>query len=191
MAIARLSSVGGGAADEGDVDRDRLVEQPLLAVDFHHPNQLLGGARVELAARQARIDEGAEADARQVPGLAGGDVAVQMRDHALRQVVGGDPVVHRERTHLRDQAPVAADDARQQALAAESVQAALAAIALAGGEEQGQAGRLLLGVEALGQRRQQLIGRADADEARGGERVAGPHQRGGLGGGDDLVAHGR
>ncbi len=34
---------------------------------------------VELAAAVARIDEGAEADAREVPGLAGGDVAVEVR----------------------------------------------------------------------------------------------------------------
>ena len=41
--------VGGGAAQERDVDRKGLVEQPLLAVDLHHPHEVLGGAVVDLA----------------------------------------------------------------------------------------------------------------------------------------------
>ena len=43
-----------------DRDRERLVEQPLLAVDLHHAHQVLGRARVDLAAVLARIDEGAQ-----------------------------------------------------------------------------------------------------------------------------------
>ena len=48
------------------------------------------------AAAEARVDEGAEADSAEVPRPAGGDVAEQARDHALRQVVGLDPVLDRE-----------------------------------------------------------------------------------------------
>ena len=47
-----------------DVDRERLVEQVLLAADRHQRHQVVGGAGVELAAAVARIDEGAEADPR-------------------------------------------------------------------------------------------------------------------------------
>ena len=46
--------VGGGAADDRDVDRDRLVEQPLPAVDLHHPDEIGCADQVQLAAAQAR-----------------------------------------------------------------------------------------------------------------------------------------
>ena len=61
--------VGGGAADDGDMDRERLVEQEVLAADAQQRAQVLGGALVELAAAVARIDERAEADAVRWPGL--------------------------------------------------------------------------------------------------------------------------
>ena len=92
----------------------RLVEEVFLAADRHQRHQLVDAAGVELAAAVARVDEGAEADPAQVPGLAAGDVAEQVRDHALRQVVGLDLVVDRELLQLRHQAPVAADRALHQ-----------------------------------------------------------------------------
>ena len=103
--------VGGGGADEGDVDRERLVEQPFLAVELDQADELLGRGGVDLAARLARVDEGAQADLGEGAGLAGGDVAVEVRDHALRQVVGLDPVLDRQPADLGDQPPMAADDA--------------------------------------------------------------------------------
>ena len=84
--------IGGGAADDADVDREGLVEKRLLAADRHHLHQLVGRALVELAAAKAGIDEGAEPDPGQMPGSLGSDVAEQVRDHALRQVVGLDAV---------------------------------------------------------------------------------------------------
>ena len=107
--------VGGRAADDADVDRKGPVEQVLLAVDFDQRHQILGRALVDLAAAEARIDERAEADARELARLAGGDVAEQVRDHALRQVVGLDLVRDRERLQLRHESPVAADDALEAA----------------------------------------------------------------------------
>ena len=35
--------VGGGAAQEGDVEREAAIEQPFLAVDLHHPDEVFGG----------------------------------------------------------------------------------------------------------------------------------------------------
>ena len=69
-------------------DRKRLVEQVLLASDRHQLDQILGGARVDLAAAEPRIDESAKADASQMARAVRGDIAEQMRDDALRQVVG-------------------------------------------------------------------------------------------------------
>ena len=74
-------------------------------------------------------------DAGERAGLAGGDVAVEVRDHALRQVVGLDLALEREAADLRDQAPVAADDALEQAVMAERVEPAVLAVALAGREQ--------------------------------------------------------
>ena len=85
--------IGGGAADQGDVDRERLVEQPLLAVDLDQPDEILGGACVDLAAALARIDEGAQSDL----GERAGACAARCRGTGARcmperQVVGLDAV---------------------------------------------------------------------------------------------------
>ena len=135
--------VGRGGADDAHLDREGLVEQVVLAVDGHHAHQVLGGARVELAAAMARVDEGVQPHARERAGLAGGDVAKQVRDHALRQVPGLDQVVHGELLHLGHQAPVAADHPLQQAGVAQVVEPAVLAVALAGGIDQRQVARRL------------------------------------------------
>jgi hypothetical protein len=78
---------------------------------------------------------------------------------------------------------VAADHARDQALVAQVVQAALLAVALAGGVDQGQVrAAAALGQEALLQRHRQALGKADADEAAGGHGVAVVDQAHRLGG---------
>ena len=169
--------IGGGAAHDADVDRERAVEQVLLAVDRHQRHELLLGARVDPAAAVARIDEGAEADARELARLARGDVAEQVRDHALRQVVRLDPVADGERLQLRHEAPVAADHALDEPVVPEMVEAALLAVALARRVDEREparaadaVGRLLRRFEeALLQRDRDVLGEADADEAAGGD----------------------
>jgi hypothetical protein len=172
--------VGSGAADDADVDRKGLVEQVVLAVDRHQPHKILGGARVELATAEARIDEGAQPDPGQRARLAGGDVAEQVRDHPLRQVPGLDAVIDRKRLQARHQPPVAADHARHQALVAEVVEAARLAVALPGRIHQGQVARAARAAlrleEALFERDRDALGKADADEAAGGDRVAAADQ---------------
>ena len=187
--------VGGGAADDADADREGLVEKVFLAVDLHHAHQVPGGAAVDLAAAEARVDEGAEADPGDGAGLAGGDVAVQVGDDALGQVVGLDAVGHGEFLQARDETPVAADDAGDEAFMAEVVEAAVLAVALTGTVDEGQAfglaaavGVLVAGFkEALLERDGDVLGKADADEAGGGHGVAGADQFDGVGGADDLA----
>ena len=103
--------VGGGGADDADIDRKRFAKQIFLTADHHQFDQIRLGAGVELATAVARIDEGTQPTRVKGPRLAGGDIAVQMGDHALRQVPGFDLVVHRQRLQLRHQSPVPADDA--------------------------------------------------------------------------------
>ena len=81
-------AVGRRRADDGDVDRERLVEQTLATSQVAQLDQLLGGARVHPSAVESRVDEGAEADSAEVTRSAAGDIAEQARDHALREVVG-------------------------------------------------------------------------------------------------------
>jgi hypothetical protein len=80
--------VAGCSPDDTDIDREPLVEEIFLAVDFHQADDVLLRLLVELAAAVARIDESAEADARDMAGTVRGDVAEQMRDHTLRQIIG-------------------------------------------------------------------------------------------------------
>ena len=180
--------VGGGGADQRDVDRKGLVEQVLVAVDFHQAHELLLRLLIDLPTAEARVDEGAQAHLAQVARLAGGDVAEQVRDHALRQVPGLDAAGHRELLQRGHQAPVAADDARHQPVVAEVVEAALLAVALAGGVDQCQAARRGRFEEAGLERHRQVLGETDADEAAGGHRVAVGDQPHGIGGADHLAA---
>jgi hypothetical protein len=62
--------VRGGAAQDRHVDRQGAVEEVLLAAERDRLDEVLGGARVDLAAAVARIDEGVEAHARDGAGLA-------------------------------------------------------------------------------------------------------------------------
>ena len=185
IAEARLSSrqrlpfhgdvaggIGGGAAHERDLDREGLVEEPGLAAQLDELDEVLGGAGVELAAAEARVDEGAKPDLRQRPGQPRRNVAVEMRDAAERQVVGLDLVVEGERAELRHQRPMPADDASHEPLVGEPVEAALLAVAGRGGKHQRQSGGRRRLAETLRQGDDQLVRGADADEARDRDRVA-------------------
>src|SRR6478672_3985692 len=88
--------VGGGAANDADIDRDRLVEQIFLAPDRHQFDQILGRFLVELAAAEARIGEGAKAYAGEVPRFAGGDVSVEVGERPQWQVVAFNLVTDNE-----------------------------------------------------------------------------------------------
>ena len=56
--------VGGRAADDGDVDRERVEQQPLAAAERDDLDEVLGRPRVLLAAGLARVHVRAEADLR-------------------------------------------------------------------------------------------------------------------------------
>ena len=76
------------------------------------------------------------------PGPVRGDVAEEVGDHALRQVVGLDLVGDGELLQLRHKAPMAADDASDQPLMREVIEPAILAVALAGGIDQREVRRL-------------------------------------------------
>ncbi len=67
-----------------------------------------------------------------MPRLARSDVAEEMHDHALRQVVGFQLVRYRQGLKFRHEPPVAPDHAPHEARMPEVVEAALLAVALSG-----------------------------------------------------------
>ena len=73
-----LRPVGRGAADQGDVQRDGLVEDPFLAVDLHQAHEVVGCAGA-LAAVVGWVDERSKAYVRQSPGPSPGDVSEEQR----------------------------------------------------------------------------------------------------------------
>ena len=164
--------IGRGAAHERDLDREGLVEEPGLAAQLDELDELLGRAGVELAAAEARVDEGAKPDLRQRPGQPCRNVAVEMRDAAEGQVVGLDLVVEGERAELRHERPMPADDASHEPLVGEPVEAALLAVAGRRGKHQRQSGGRRRLAETLRQGDDQLVRGADPDEARDRDRVA-------------------
>ena len=179
--------VGRGAADEGDVDLGGGVEQPLLAIDLHELDDLGLRHRVDARAAVARIDVGVQAHLREQARLAGGAGPVELRDHALRQVVAQDPVLLRGLGDLRHAAEIGRDHAFQQALVVQAPGAEAFAVAGARRHDQGEvAGRA--GVdEALLQGGVQRLRNAALNEARRGDHVVVPDQRDRLAGRDDLI----
>ena len=128
----------------------------------------------------ARIGERIEADARYVARLARGDVAVEVGDDALRQIVGLDRARDRHRLQLGHQAPVPADHALDHAAVGKVIEAALLAVALAGGIDEGEVAGLAHAAfralqEARLERDRDRLGKSDADEAAGGDGIAGAH----------------
>ena len=75
--------IGGGAANDADIDRECAIEKKFFAVDLDQPDEIVLGAFVDLAAAVTRIDERSEPDAREMPRPLRGDVAEQVRDDAL------------------------------------------------------------------------------------------------------------
>ena len=181
-------------ADDADMDRETFVEKIFRAVDFHDAHDVFRRARIELAAAVARIDEGSEADARDMARPVRRDVTEEVRDHALRQIIGLDLVLHREALDFRDEAPMAADHAPDEAGMAEMIEAAFLAVALASRVDEREIARMA-GLRAflvaraeksLLQRDRDLLGETDADEAAGRDRVAVAYEFYRIRRGDDL-----
>ena len=168
-----------GGPDDADIDRERLVEQVFLAVDRHQLDQVLLRPLVQLAAAVARVDVGTEAHVSQGSRFARGDVAEQVADHALRQVVTLDVIPEHELLQLRDKAPVSADHASDQPFVSEVVEPPFASIALpsrihereSAGPALGLLALLLLLEKVLLERNRDPLGKSDADKSPRRHRV--------------------
>ena len=105
-------------------------------------HQIGGGSLgVDAPTFQARIGKGAETDLGDGAGFAGGNVAEEVDDDALGEVVAFDLAGQGQLTDARGQSPVTADHAAQQALVTQMIEAATFPVALPGTIDQGEAAR--------------------------------------------------
>ena len=121
------------------------------------------------------------------PGWPGGAGAVELRNHALRQVVADDLVVLGGLGHFRHPTEICGDDALQQALVVEAAGAEAFAVAGAGGHDQGQAARGARVDEALLQGGMECLRDAALNEPRRGDDVVVPDEGDRLLGRDHLI----
>ena len=173
--------IGGGAADQRDVDRERLVAQPGLALDLGQLDEVLRRDRVELAAAQARVDEGAKPHLGQDAGTA----ARRSRDRGARcsRAAGCRP-----RSRCRaPAAPIFGTRDQWPPTTRLSRPACASRLSPRSWPSPGAAAKTRVrseGWPAFKKRRSsaqdQFVGRADADEARGADRVAVPDHRDGF-----------
>ncbi len=124
-------------------------------------------------------------------GPVSGDVAEEMGDDALRQVIGLDDVVDRQFLEFRHEAPVPADHPLDEAFVAQVIEAFLAPVPLPRRIDEGQAARSAVDDEALLERNGDLLGDADGDESGGRHRVVVADELDRLGRRDDLALLGR
>ena len=164
--------VHAGAADYGDVNREGLVPQILLAAERHDLDELARGQGVALAALEPRVDEGAEAGLRDDAGAARADLAVELAERALRQQVG----LYLARVHLgleqRGQVVVAGDDALEKAGVGHVVHAPVLAVAYARRVRHRESAGMPALEEAVLDALEQILGAGGAHEAGYADRGA-------------------
>ena len=93
--------VGGAGSHDGDMNRERLVAQPLTVVDGHHFSQVFLGGIVHLAATVARVAYSAQAHMADEARASSTNLAHELARHTARQDVGLDFVVQGELLHRR------------------------------------------------------------------------------------------
>jgi hypothetical protein len=149
-----------------------MTEAPPLVTDQRPDlpaalDEVVARARALPSAELARVDVGVEAGLGDQPGPAAGDLAHQLRQHALRQGVGLDLVGARQRHEARCVDQRAGDTALDHALVREAVGAGAGdPVADADDVDEAQVARLAAGEEALLERRQHRLGHRVAADRR-------------------------
>ncbi len=171
--------VRGGRPDHRDVDRERLVEQDLLAAEGQELDQVVDRTRALPAAAVARVDEAVQTGGREQARAAGRHVAHQLRERALGQGVGLDPVGERERREARAIVEAAADHPPGEPGLGQKIEAGGLPVTERDDADQGQVARRPLGAKARRQRLDHRL-RHGVAAARAAEqdRIAGAHQTG-------------
>ncbi len=125
-----------------------------------------------------------------------GDIAEQLRNHALRQVIGFDAVIDRELLQSRHKSPMPADHTLDQPLVRKMIQPFDAAIALTGCIYKREICNRLIAFlrllsrlkKALFERDGNLFRKADTDKSAGRNRIARSNQPHSFSRSDDLAS---
>ena len=157
-----------------------MVEEPLAPTQRHHLDQVLGRARVLLAARVARVDEGVEPDVGDESGPPAGDLAAQQRQNSLREGIRLDLVGLDEGAERGFISDVRADRPPHQARQSELGETPLAKVADAYDANRREVPRMALLAVDVGQRVDEQLGHG----------VAGPGPANDQGGAIGDAAHG-
>ena len=100
-------------ANQSDMNRKRMIQQPCLSSKRHMFDQFLGRSRVESTATVRRVNECAKSNMSDASRTSGSNVAIKMTDDALGKVVRFDFARQCQSSELRTQSPVSTDDAPQ------------------------------------------------------------------------------
>ena len=111
--------IGGGAADDGHVHGQGGVEHPLLVLELDDLDDIDRGVLVHLAALEAGIHEGLQADLGNHARAFRRDFPPQLADDALGQAVAFHRAVDDHLGHVRRVSRVAADPPRDHILVGE------------------------------------------------------------------------
>src|SRR5260221_3172615 len=148
--------VGGRAANDGEIHREGVEQEPLPAAEGDDLDEVLGRPGVLLAARLARIDVRSKADPRDEAGAPRGDLAHELRQHALGERIRFDLVRLDERPEARLVADVAPDRPSLESGQPELREAAIGEVADADDAN----GSQVPGVSLFGEDRGQLVDEA-------------------------------
>ncbi len=88
-------SIGGGAAQQADIDWKRSIAQIFLSINNHDLDQILCSDRIDLAALDSRVDKGFQTNSGECPRPFSGNITNQVGDGTLRKIVGLDFVIQR------------------------------------------------------------------------------------------------
>ena len=176
-----------GAADQRHVHPGRLEVEELFAIQLAHLHQVFLGAAVDLAAFQARVDEGPQAHLGEHAAAPAGHVARHHGQHALWPVVGLDLLVAHQFGQARAaHAVMGRHHAPGHAFVREMGHALVLEVALADRGVEGQVARVAGGQKGLLHLQQRLFGQAGHHHAGGVEGVAVADESRGFFRGDEL-----
>ena len=172
--------IGCRGTDDADMDREGLIGEAFFATERDPLDQFLGGSRVELAAAVERVNEGVHSHGRDMRRPMRGNIAEEVGDHPLRQVIGLDMIADRELLERRHETPMPANHSLDHADVTEVIEALVLAVPLSCRIDQRQISGVSLCQRVIAAAVEKpffecdgdFLGKADADKAASGDSVA-------------------
>ncbi|OQC23654.1 MAG: hypothetical protein BWX71_02008 [Deltaproteobacteria bacterium ADurb.Bin072] len=175
------------APDDAHIDREGHVGEVVLAVEVDKLHEVIFCPRVDLSSVQPGIDIGPKAYGGDGARLVCRNVPEHVRNHALGEIVGLDPVLNRHFPELRCKAPVTADHALHETLVGEVVEPPVLSVTLACRIDNGEVPWPAGLDEVLLDLQKYLLGNTDPHETTGCDGISVLYDPHGLFCRDDLA----